>query len=94
MTFFDKTKQAQMGRVVMVQLPGLRLVGLVTRETFADMPKDFASPQEVAVFVPFSYQIGGITMIVPRSAIQSIDMSVERAMKYMITAGIKSSSSP
>ena len=35
-----------------------------------------------------SYQIGGFTIIVPKSATQSVDMNFEDAMRFAITAGV------
>jgi uncharacterized membrane protein len=37
-----------------------------------------------------SYQIGGYTAILPRSAIQPLNMSVQDTMRFAITAGMKS----
>jgi uncharacterized membrane protein len=37
------------------------------------------------------YQIGGFTVFVPRSAIEPLDMSVEDAMRFTLTAGVSGS---
>jgi uncharacterized membrane protein len=42
----------------------------------------------VAVYLPMSYQIGGYTTMIPRSAIQPVDMSIEEAMRFAVTAGM------
>jgi uncharacterized membrane protein len=39
------------------------------------------------VFFPYSYQVGGFTMIVPRESVQPIDMRLEDAMRFIVTAG-------
>jgi uncharacterized membrane protein len=39
-----------------------------------------------------SYQVGGYTVLVPRSACKRVDMSREDAMKFILTAGLKSAS--
>lgn len=81
-------------QVVAVTFPGsnTRLLGFVTRADFADAPKDLALEGEVAVYLPMSYQIGGYTVFVPKSALTPIDMSREDAMKFILTAGLKNAS--
>jgi uncharacterized membrane protein len=37
-----------------------------------------------------SYQIGGYTMYVPRHQIEPIDLSVEAAMRIVLTGGLQS----
>ncbi|TAK80756.1 MAG: DUF502 domain-containing protein [Betaproteobacteria bacterium] len=77
-------------QVVSVALPGnVRLLGFVTRADFSDVPAGIAGPEEVAVYLPMSYQIGGYTVIVPKSAITAVKMSREEAMKFILTAGLK-----
>ena len=39
-----------------------------------------------------SYQVGGYTVFVSRSACTPINMSREEAMKFILTAGLKSAS--
>jgi uncharacterized membrane protein len=80
-------------QVVAVTLPGnVRLLGFVTRTDFSDVPAGIAAPGEVAVYLPMSYQIGGYTVMVPKSAITAVEMSREDAMKFILTAGLKSAS--
>jgi len=80
-------------QVVAVALPGnIRLLGFVTRADFSDAPPGIAQPGEVAVYLPMSYQLGGYTVLVPKSAITPVDMSREDAMKFILTAGLKSTS--
>jgi uncharacterized membrane protein len=80
-------------KVVMVRLDesGLELLGLVTRATFDDLPKDTVPESSLAVFVPFSYGMGGLTVLVPRSRIRETLLPAERAMQLAITGWIKSS---
>jgi uncharacterized membrane protein len=40
------------------------------------------------VYLPFSYQIGGYTLFLPRSCLTPIDMSFENAMKLVLTGGV------
>ena len=79
-------------QVVMVTLPGssLRLMGFVTRDEFSDLPEGIAEPGEVAVYLPMSYQIGGFTVFMPRTQLSPVQMSREQAMRFVLTAGLKS----
>jgi uncharacterized membrane protein len=77
-------------QVVSLDLPGnLRVLGFVTRADFSDAPAGLARADEVAVYLPMSYQVGGYTVFVPKSACTAIDMSREDAMKFILTAGLK-----
>jgi uncharacterized membrane protein len=70
----------------------MRLVGFVTRENTTELPHARDTGDEiVGVYLPMSYQIGGYTLFVPRSAIERMDMSVEDAMRFVLTAGMSSS---
>ncbi|HSW72111.1 MAG TPA: DUF502 domain-containing protein [Chlamydiales bacterium] len=88
MGFFGTGKKKHLGYVVVVKLHGMKALGFVTRETFEDLPKEVALEDEVAVFIPFSYQIGGYTYLIPRSKIEKIDMTIEQAMRFSLSAGI------
>jgi uncharacterized membrane protein len=80
-------------QVVALDLPGnLRVLGFVTRSDFSDAPPGIARKDEVAVYLPMSYQIGGYTVFVPRNACKPVEMSREEAMKFILTAGLKSAS--
>ena len=37
-----------------------------------------------------SYQIGGFTVLVPRERVRTVDMTTEEALRFAVTAGIKS----
>src|SRR5215510_2347763 len=80
-------------QVVSLDLPGdMRVLGFITRADFSDAPAGIARADEVAVYLPMSYQIGGYTVFVPKSACTPVNMSREEAMKFVLTAGLKSAS--
>ncbi|HEV3009187.1 MAG TPA: DUF502 domain-containing protein [Burkholderiales bacterium] len=83
-------------QVVSVTFPGTswKLLGFVTREEFTDLPAGVGTASEVAVYLPMSYQVGGYTVIVPREAIRPLDMSREEALKFILTAGLKTAGDP
>ena len=88
--FFDASKQKEFDKTVMVSVgdDDTRLMGLVTREDFADLPEGIGDEQTVAVYLPMSYQLGGFTVMVPRAKIRPIDMKVDQAMQFVLTAGV------
>lgn len=90
MGFFSGSGKKAMRTAVMVTVGNtpLRLIGFITREDFGDLPAGIGGDDTVAVYLPMSYQIGGFTTMVPRSAVQPIDMSIEQAMRFAVTAGM------
>lgn len=88
---FSDSKDSEALQVVSVQLPGteMRLLGFVTRSDFSDLPAGVGFDGEVAVYLPMSYQVGGYTIMIPRSKITPIRMSRDDAMRFVLTAGLK-----
>lgn len=75
-------------QVVLLRMPGneLGVVGLVTRQSMEGLPPGLAELDQVAVYLPMGYMIGGYTLFVPRSWTTPIDMSVEEAMRSSLIA--------
>lgn len=90
MGFFSPSGQRDLNQVVMVPVgdTGYRLMGFVTRQDFSGLPAGVADEGMVAVYTPFSYQIGGYTLMVPRSKLTPVNMKVEEAMRFALTAGV------
>jgi uncharacterized membrane protein len=90
--FAQKSNSAQQ-RVVMVKLMdlGIEVLGLVTRDHFQDLPAGTIQNECVTVFVPFSYGMGGFTLVVPKNCIRETKIPADRAMQLAITGWIKSS---
>lgn len=88
---FSDDKNNEALQVVSVQLPGtdMRLLGFLTRSDFSDMPKGVGNEDEVAVYLPMSYQVGGYTVLMPRNQVTPVPMSREEAMRFVLTAGLK-----
>ncbi len=88
---FSDDKNSEALQVVSVRLPGtdMRLLGFVTRADFSDMPKGVGNENEVAVYLPMSYQVGGYTVMIPRDQVIPVPMSREEAMRFVLTAGLK-----
>ncbi|MBM3193221.1 MAG: DUF502 domain-containing protein [Chlamydiae bacterium] len=94
MSFFQAGEKQEKGKVVCCEIGELKMIGVVTREVFEDLPKGIGSDKEVAVFIPFSYQVGGFTVIIPKSKIKLVDLSLERGLRFNITAGNPSADKP
>jgi len=74
-------------RVVLVQLEhlGVEVMGLVTREDLVEIKEH----DKVTVYVPFSYMLGGMTLIVPKEKVKKVDLPVDQAIKLSVTSWIK-----
>ena len=99
MDYLSPDSKEAMRKVVLVKLPGqqFELIGFVTREDFESLPFELTVDDPVAVYLPFSYQIGGYTLFLPRACLTQVDMSFENAMKLVLTGAVsreKSKSSP
>jgi len=88
--YFSTDSDKAMSKVVLVKLPGqeFELLGFVTFEDFNGLPLQSTVEDPVAVYLPFSYQIGGYTLFLPRSSLTPLDMSFEQGMKLVITGGV------
>lgn len=88
--FFSAKNDKNDGNVVIVTILGMKLIGLITRDKFDDLPPGIGNEGEVAVYIPMSYQLGGFTVIVPRSTIKPIaDMTTEKGLRFAVTAGMQ-----
>lgn len=89
MNLFSKGHK-ELQRVVLAEVtPGFRVIGLVTREKFHDIsqwPKDMDN--KVTVYVPLSYALGGITLLVDKSKLTQVDIPVEKALSLAVTGWV------
>ena len=87
LSVFSGQKKA-FSTVAFLKIPGTpyRVLGMVTREEFEDIPQ--VPEGHVSLYVPMGYQLGGFTFMVPRDALEPVDMSVEEAMRFAMTAGV------
>jgi uncharacterized membrane protein len=94
--FAPHGKDQPQQQVVLLRAPGqdMSIVGLVTRQNFSGLPGALGELDQVAVYLPMGYMIGGYTVFVPREWITPIDMSVEEAMRSSLIAWMSSSREP
>jgi uncharacterized membrane protein len=90
MNLFSKSGASGMKSVVLVEInEGIKIIGVVTREDFSDMPAILQGTKMVAVYCPWSYGMGGFTLLVPQSKIEPVDLPIEKAMSLAITGWVK-----
>jgi uncharacterized membrane protein len=81
-------KRSDLKRVVLASFGEARLIGFVTRDDASELGIVPRSDDLLAVYFPMSYQIGGYTVLLPRDRIAPLDMSVETAMRLVLTGGL------
>ena len=88
--FITQGKDSGLRQVVAVTIGDkkIQLIGFVTREDLSGLPKEIGGQKKIAVYLPMSYQLGGYTVIVPRSAVKPVDMSLEEATRFVLTGGV------
>jgi len=86
--YFSPSHEQSPQQVVALRWPDqpVEIVGLVTRQSLADLPEGLLRGDRVAVYLPMGYMIGGYTVFVPREWVTPIAMSVEEAMRQSLIA--------
>ena len=88
--FFSPGRKQEFGQVVAVTFgeTDMQLIGFVTQADAERLPADFKEQDRVLVYLPLSYTVGGYAVMVPRSAVRPLDMGMEEAMRFVLTAGV------
>jgi len=81
-------KKGDLDRVVTLDYGPGKLIGFVTQE-HANTLGIGGGDDMVAVYLPMSYQIGGYTLYVSRSKLHETDLTVEQAMRIVLTGGVR-----
>jgi uncharacterized membrane protein len=89
-SLFSTKNKRKFKQVVLVNVPpgNGQQIGFITVSDFEEVLHTFIADDQVAVFLPFSYQMGGVTVVMSRENIVEIDMSVEDALRFIATAGV------
>jgi len=90
--YFSPEKKEEFEQVVAVSIgdTGMEVIGFVTQAVPEHLPEDFRGEDKILVYLPLSYMIGGYAVLMPRSAIRPVDMTMEEAMRFTLTAGVTS----
>ena len=88
--YFSPARKDEFQQVVAVSIgeTGMQVIGFVTQAVPERLPEDYRGDDSVLVYMPMSYMIGGYAVLMPRSAIRPLDMSMEDAMRFTLTAGV------
>ncbi len=89
--YLNPHKQHNKGASVAVTLPGsnIKLLGFLTRSNLSQFPKGLNDPDRVAVYIPMSYMMGGMTVFVPKNCIEVVDLPFDKAMPGILTAWVQ-----
>ena len=88
-SLFDaKQSGASKQKVVVVNTSLGKQLGFITREKLEGLPNAFGDISHVLVFLPFSYQLGGFMVSMPRDQLEPIDMTVDEALALVASAGV------
>ncbi len=91
--YFSPQSRKEFEQVVAVSIgdKDMEVIGFVTQASTDHLPRDLRGGDRVLVYLPLSYMIGGYTVLMPRSAIRPLDMTMEEAMRFTLTAGVAGS---
>lgn len=88
MTVFNLSNKTAKQSVVTLEVQGMQLIGFVTGEKMGK--RLFGDQDLVGVYLPLSYQIGGMTVYVSREKLTPLDITMEEAMRIAVTGGVQS----
>ncbi len=82
--------EEQLDQVVKVSVgqPPMDLIGFLTRDSARDLTGLEEDAEQVAVYLPMSYQLGGYMVFVPRERVTHLDIGVDQALRIALTAGM------
>jgi len=88
--YFSPDKKKEFEQVVAVTIgdTGMQVIGFVSQAVPERLPEGFREEGSILVYLPLSYMIGGYAVLMPRSAVRPLDMSMEEAMRFTLTAGV------
>lgn len=91
MAFLAKGSKINVGKKYVVKVDlghDIHLLGIMTRHDLNGTGLEPMGEGHCAVYIPISYQLGGYTIYLPRSRLTPINMSVEDALRFSMTAGM------
>ena len=94
--YFSPSAKKEFEQVVSVSIgdTGMKVIGFVTQAVPEHLPEGFREEDNMLVYLPLSYMIGGYAVLVPRSAVRPLEMNMEEAMRFVLTAGVTSATPP
>lgn len=92
MNLVDRQKEQKNNTAVLLDTDLGQLIAFISVEDNDKLPQELANQDKVAVYIPMSYQIGGYTTFLERSRLKPLSMPFDKAMSYVLTAGVVSPS--
>lgn len=96
--YFKASEGSPKGKAVIVTFehPNFKIAGFLTREDLYTLPTKDNLRDQVAVYIPLAYMVGGgFTVFVHKSQVQDLDMPFDKAMQGSLSAWmLKGSSDP
>ena len=88
--YFSPDKKKEFEQVVAVSIgdTGMKVIGFVSQAIPERLPKEIREEDSILVYLPLSYMIGGYAVLMPRSAVRPLDMNMEEAMRFTLSAGV------
>lgn len=83
-------KNSDLKRVVLVPFGPGKLIGFVTSESAHMLGADRSAEDNVAVYLPMSYMVGGYTLFLPRASLETTTLSIEAGMRLALMGGVQS----
>jgi uncharacterized membrane protein len=92
--FFSHPRNKEFLEVVLVPFGDKNIwrLGFVTKSNMNRLVDQPSHEELLAVYLPLSYQIGGLTLILPRSLVRPVTIPAEEAWRLVLTAGVAVSS--
>jgi len=90
--YFSPGREGEFQQVVAVRFDNdMELIGFITRASSDSLPTaDDDETERVLVYLPMSYNIGGYPLMIAKSRLRPVDMTMEQAMRFVLTAGVGS----
>ena len=89
--FFDKKEGSDQQQAVLIDWPIGKVIGFITRGSMKETPLgEHGDDDQVLVYIPLSYQIGGLAVMVSRKSLTPLEWSADQAMSFILTAGMTS----
>lgn len=88
-SFFGEKRS--FSKVALVTLPNnpMKMLGFITVEGLASL--DDSLQDHVAIYVPQTFQVAGITFLVPKEHVEVLAISPEEAMRFILSGGVSGS---
>lgn len=89
MSYLDSSGKDTQQQPVLIDTMLGKTIGFIT-QTKENLPEPLSEHKGVLVYIPLSYQIGGLMVLVDERYVEPMDWTVNEAMSYVLTAGMTS----